>query len=344
MSQVTRDLEEILSESADELRSVVNQSVLMTGGTGFVGSWLTHSWNFACRRMKGKGMLTIVSRQPEAFEKVNNLESGRVRFIKGDIRTFRAESGSQFDLVIHAATPARASLNNESPSEMTRIILDGQANLLEQISTGPAPRLLFTSSGAIYGSQPANVDLVPETQLTGPDVLNPQSAYHEGKRMAETMLAIAASENVVRPLIARLFAFCGPFLPLDEHFAVGNFIRDALAGGPIIVNGDGTTVRSYQYPTDMVRWLWAIAERGLTARAYNVGSDTGMTISEVARNVALISGCSRVEIRGTPDPTRPTDRYVPSVARARDELGLSNHIPFIEGLRRTIEWHKEVSA
>jgi dTDP-glucose 4,6-dehydratase len=341
VSQLGRDLEEILSVSEIDLHSIVNKSVLMTGGTGFVGSWLTESWNHACRRLKGKGRLTILSRDPKAFEDEHNLDSGQVGFVSGDVRSFRIPPGTKFDLIVHAATPARATLNNNRPAEMLDIILGGQENLLNQISTGSSPRLVFTSSGAVYGPQPATVQRISEEQLTGPDVLNPHAAYHEGKRMAEMLLSIAASEGIVQPLIARLFAFHGPFLPLNEHFAIGNFIRDALAGGPIVVNGDGTTVRSYQYPTDMVSWLWAIAERAHACHAFNVGSDEGMSMREIAQTVASVSGVADVDVRGTPDPTRDVDRYIPSINRATTELGLINRVPFTEGLRRTLVWHKE---
>lgn len=341
MSQLGHDLEEILSVSEIDLRSIVNKSVLMTGGTGFVGSWLTESWNHACRRLKGKGRLTILSRNPKAFEDEHNLDSGQIEFISGDVRSFRVARGTNFDLIVHAATPARATLNSNRPAEMLDIILGGQENLLNQIANGNSPRLVFTSSGAVYGPQPAIVQKISEEQLTGPDVLNPRAAYHEGKRMAEMLLSIAASEGIVKPLIARLFAFHGPYLPLNEHFAIGNFIRDALEGGPIIVNGDGTTVRSYQYPTDMVSWLWAIAERAQMCRAYNVGSDEGMSMREIAQTVASVSAVADVDVRGTPDPSRDLDRYVPSINRATTELGLINRVPFIEGLRRTLAWHKE---
>jgi len=341
VSQLGHDLEEILSVSEIDLRSIVNKSVLMTGGTGFIGSWLTESWDHACRQLRGKGRLTIVSRDPAAFVSEHSLDSGRVEFISGDVRSFKVAQGTNFDLVVHAATPARATLNNNRPAEMLDIILGGQENLLRQVTNGTSPRLLFTSSGAVYGPQSPTIDRISEDQLSGPDTLNPRSAYHEGKRMAEMLLSIAASEGVVQPLIARLFAFHGPYLPLNEHFAIGNFIRDALTGGPIVVNGDGTTVRSYQYPTDMVSWLWAIAERAQACRAYNVGSDEGMSMREIAQSVAAAAGISEVDVRGTPDPTRAIDRYVPSIDRSNTEMGLSNRVSFTEGLTRTLRWHKE---
>lgn len=340
MSQVSDDLNQILETSADTARSLADQSVLLTGGTGFVGSWLTRAWSHAAARMNGRGRLVIVSRDPQAFVRSHGPLSDHISFISGDIRTFELAGAGSFDLVIHAATPARATINSGSPGEMLSIILDGQKNLIRQLEGTNRPRLLFTSSGAVYGPQPVGVDRVAETQLTGPDPMNPLSAYHEGKRMAELMLAIATREGIIDAVVARLFAFVGPFLPLDEHFAIGNFIRDGLAGGPIIVKGDGTTVRSYQYPTDMVSWLWKIAAHGTSQSAYNVGSDHALSMREIASAAGFATGVSDVRVLGVPDKSRPVDRYVPNIDKARNELGLNNLIDFDEAVQRTVRWHR----
>ena len=340
MSQVSKDLDQILSETESSLRKVTSQSVLLTGGTGFVGTWLTQSWASAARRFGASGRLVILSRDPENFVRQHRPFPDQVSFIRGDIRSLDLVGHGSFDLVLHAATPARATINSDSPGEMLSIILDGQRNLIEQVTRSGRPRVLFTSSGAIYGPQPVDVDRVAETQLTGPDPLNPLAAYHEGKRMAELLLSIAAKQGDIEAVIARLFAFVGPYLPLDEHFAVGNFIRDGLAGGPIVVKGDGLTVRSYQYPTDMVRWLWTLADIARPQRAYNVGSDQGYSMREIATAVGDACGVSDVQVLGVPDATKPIDRYVPNIERARDDLGLRNNVDFIEAIRRTITSHK----
>jgi nucleoside-diphosphate-sugar epimerase len=186
---------------------------------------------------------------------------------------------------------------------------------------------------------------VPEDFPGGPDPLDRCNAYAEGKRAAEFLCGLAASDPIepVKVSIARCFAFVGPHLPLDVHFAIGNFIRDALAGGPIRVSGDGTPYRSYLYAADLAEWLITILLRGRPGRAYNVGSEQGLSIKHLAGYVATHAASflgiviPHVTIAMPSHASQRVERYVPSCFRARGELGLLPRVPLNEALMRTME-------
>jgi dTDP-glucose 4,6-dehydratase len=141
--------------------------------------------------------------------------------------------------------------------------------------------------------------------------------------------------------IARCFAVAGPKLPLNEHYAIGNFMRDSLCGDEIIVTGDGTPRRSFLYLADLAWWLWIILTDGKPGRAYNVGSDESVSIGDLARMIG--EACSPpvpVKILTEPVPGAEPHSFVPSVKRALKELGLHARIRLDEAIERTLKWHK----
>jgi nucleoside-diphosphate-sugar epimerase len=336
-----RDLKGVLESAGDDLRELGNARVLITGGTGFIGTWMIETYLAASEAFGLRGELSVLSREPAAFTEEYPLLANhpRLRLVRGDVRALPGDLGT-FDVIIHAATPASAQVNDDTPNLMLDTIVTGMRSVVDLAeASGPIP-FLFTSSGAVYGLQPPTLSHVDEAYTGGPDPLDPRNAYHEGKRLAELLGAIAHERLGTKVKIARLFAFVGPRLPIDRHFAIGNFIGDVLAGRPLVVQGDGTPVRSYLYAADMTTWLWRILLRAPAGRAYNVGSEQAVTISETAHAVAdAADRATTVEIRQRPGSSLP-HRYVPSTARARNELGLNETVPLADGITRTLAWHR----
>ncbi len=184
----------------------------------------------------------------------------------------------QFSHVIHAATEASAKLNGDAPLVMFDTIVDGTRRVLQFSLSHSVGRFLFVSSGAVYGNQPSHLTHISESFAGGPDPLDRASAYAEGKRAAELLCAVTASPSL-ETTVARCFAFVGPYMQLDAHFAIGNFIADALGGGPVHVKGDGSPFRSYLYASDLAVWLWTMLFKGRSGRAYNVGSEDALSIA-----------------------------------------------------------------
>jgi len=124
-------------------------------------------------------------------------------------------------------------------------------------------------------------------------------------------------------VVARCFAFVGEDLPLDVHFAIGNFIRDALWAEEIVVNGDGTPIRSYLDQRDLSRWLLALLHEGRAGEAYNVGSDQAICIGDLAHLVRdLLSPGKPVRVLGKPVDNAERNRYVPDINKIGRDLGL----------------------
>jgi len=334
------DIRHVLAQLSDEdWRSLSGRRIFMTGGTGFVGKWLLATLVEANRRF-GLGVITtVLSRDPEAFRAsapfLANAEG--VHWVSGDVRNFAFPEG-QFDTVIHAATDVTAKAE---PEEIFDTCLAGTRRVLD-LAVGAGTRdFLLISSGAVYGRQPPEVARVPETHAGAPDPLVHGSAYGEGKRVSEWLCAAAGVRTGIRVRSARCFAFVGPYLPLDKHFAIGNFVGAALEGREIVIQGNGTPLRSYLYAADMAAWLWAVLIKGRPGAAYNVGSDTEISIGDLAHRVArLLDSSSCVRIMGKPDPEVPVERYVPDTQLALTELCLAAPIPLDEAITRTASWHR----
>ena len=166
-----------------------------------------------------------------------------------------------------------------------------------------------------------------------------RTAYGEGKKLSELLCAEYSLRYGIETKIDRGFAFVGPYLPTNLNFAIGNFVRDALSGGPIKVSGDGTPFRSYLYAADLAAWHWTILLRGVSNRPYNVGSSQELTIADTAHAVARALGDkAQVQIAKTPIAGQPAQRYVPDISRAVNELQLHQWTPLEKGIRSMALW------
>ncbi len=336
------DLDHVLGATGNLWEELRGKKIFITGGTGFFGCWLLESFIHANARLGLNASATVLTRNPDAFrQKAPHLFSEKsVNCVTGDVRTFDFPEG-QFSYIIHAATDASARLNTQDPFLMFETIVEGTKRVLEFSRRCETEKLLLTSSGAVYGRQPSELMHVPEEFQGGPDSTAAQSAYGEGKRVSELLCAIHHERYGLKTKIARCFAFVGPYLPLDIHFAIGNFIRDAMTGGPVKVKGDGTPFRSYMYAADLAIWLWTILFKGEACRPYNVGSEYAMSIGELAFAVAeCVKPTVPVAIEKTAMLGRPPQRYVPSIKRASSELGLKIEIQLDDAIKRTIAWYQ----
>ena len=309
------------------------RSVLVLGGTGFVGRSLLSQLS------ESDNKVTIFSRKPRVGANTDGVDCAY-----GDIRS-DITLAPVFDVIIHAATDASADLNSNSPLDMFLTCVEGMQSVVrfcEKHKTPPV--LLFTSSGGVYGDLPSAQESFPENDRLSAPSYSVGSAYAEGKRAAEFILAEAGARGVCDARLARLFAFSGIHLPLDRHFAMGNFIRDAVRQQHIVINGDGSAIRSYLDQADMAEWLLASIEKGNSHSTYHVGSERAISIHELADLVAsrykLLTEieCS-FEVKRRSSPLDGVSRYVPSTKFTRAELQVSEKIKLETSIDRMLLHH-----
>lgn len=334
------DLDLMLNIRPEMWNVLYNKSIFIAGGTGFLGIWILTALKEAQTRNDQAISLTVLSRNPEAFLLKNPefRDQGWLQFVQGDVETFPFPD-QKFDFVIHAATEASVKLNLEQPIKMLDNNVLGTRRMLDFAVHCQAARFLYTSSGAVYGEQPGDLTHIPEDYQGAPDVLKANAAYGEGKRVGELLCNLYARKHDFSVTIARCFAFAGPYLPIDSHFAIGNFVRDGIRQSDISIAGDGRPRRSYLYAADLVVWLLVILLYGKSGEAYNVGSDEDLSIEELANQVSgSFRPSPKVKILGK----RTSDRipkYVPLVDKARKELGLVVYTPLTEVINRMISFY-----
>jgi dTDP-glucose 4,6-dehydratase len=316
--------------------------ILLTGGSGFVGKWMLQIAQIAQENSATKIEIVVPTRQLAADHVQTAVAIGcpNVSWVEGDFLSDHLDLG-QIDMIIHTATPASAQLNAENPAEMLRINVEAMESVLRYASDNKP--LLFTSSGAVYGTQPQSVSHITEGNVEPNPPSEQLNAYAQGKRIAERMCREAGSSGQCSPIIARLFAFGGKYLPRDTHFAIGNFIQNALDQQPIAIQGDGRARRSYLYGADMATWLWCALAHDSDEKAapFHIGSEHSVSILELAHAVATVSGellnyVPEITVAKEIDLSESVHQYVPANSDTRKALRVSEWASLAEVIRRTM--------
>lgn len=333
------DLTHVLDHTRDVWGELRGARLFITGASGFVGSWLLETLLHANDELKlGIGVTALVRDRDQFTRRFPHLTAhGALSFHLGDVREVRLPAHT-FTHFVHSASASPPGMNADQPGEVTDIIERGTERVVEEAEAVNGARFLQVSSGSVYGVQPPDVVRIEESFNGVADSGVPAQRFGAVKRRAELRGGAAVARGVGF-VSARMFALMGPRLPLDGQFAIGNFFGDALVGRVIRLTGDGAPVRSWMYAADMAAWCWTLLVRGTPGTAYNVGTEEEHTLWDGAHRVAaLASPPVGVERALEPDAASLPSRYVPSIRRGREELGLDAWIPFDDALRRTWDW------
>jgi len=325
------------------------QTLLLTGGTGFFGRSILDAFRRDLLAPFGIGRVIALARHASRMRTESpELCGAGVELIDADV--LKVSSIFDADVVIHAAASSDARRYRSSPDEEEKIIVEGTRRVCEAIAKSRhRPQLLYVSSGAVYGRQPPGVAALAEDAPQIDDATSGKEAYTLGKRAAEVIVRELTESSHVPSRIARCFAFVGPWLPRDQHFAIGNFLGNALRGESIEVRARHPVIRSYLHADDLAVWLLRIATADLDGcEVFNVGSDEAVSIRELATMVAKIGGVAvslpEMSPRETGDSIAQVDRYVPDISKARRELGLAVTIPLRVAVECTLDALKEMTS
>ena len=342
LEQVRSDTDTVLAGRTDLLKPLAGAHLVITGGTGFLGTWLLELIAALNTDHQFNTRVTIYSRSAPDFVRRHKHLGARkeFRFLEGDIR-FMTELPHETHYVIHAAALTDRRLFASNPTAVGEVNSLGSVRLLRAASLLEDLRnVLLVSSGLVYGPQALTVERINENYAGGFPCDNANAIYAESKRFAEAFAASFVSETKIPLVIARPFAFVCPYPSLELPWAVTDFIRDSLAGRPIKIMGDGATVRSLMYASDFAYWTLAALVRGQARHSYNIGSPEPVDLLSLARMITQ---------HFTPPPDIQTKvgqsgheatRLVPCVNKAGRELGVQLTVPLADAIQKTINWHR----
>jgi dTDP-glucose 4,6-dehydratase len=331
------DLIAISDAMKSDYQKLRGKKIFLTGATGFIGKNLVESilW------MNEKNSLNIeilaISRDPERFYKEypHFKKHAQFKLYQGDVcDNLNGLPIEKIDFVIHAATDV---IQQISPKKILQACSDGTSNILSFSEKLGCKHFLLLSSGAVYGKSPDASIKFPESYIGGVDLVSPKSAYELGKQLSE-WLTQQTGTNGTKVKIARCFAFVGPYLPLDQHFAIGNFIGASLQGKHIEIRGDGTPLRTYLYTSDLCIWLLKILLSDNSNNVFNVGGDEIVSIGELANTVKDILN-PEINVNIHQAPIGAIEVYVPDLHRIGLELNLTPTVNLRDAIRRTANWN-----
>lgn len=327
------DLSEIASNLSKVTHELQNTKIMILGGTGFIGSWLTRSLLFLNREYELGIDLTLSTRDLKSAEaKFSYWGRDSLKFIEMDLAKFNSIPLEGITHVIHGATSSTKISGAGNSEQVFNSTVNGVKSIIHSKPFGgSAIKIVHLSSGAVYGR--TNSEILKEIEIpteTNSSLTN----YAQAKVEAERILCEATSQELVIGANPRLFAFFGPGLVMNEHFAIGNFLADALNKRKIFLSGNPATTRSYLYPTDLVTWILQILINPVN-RPIHVGSENAISMMELAEKVNKLMNNQGIKAS---NPEAEVNHYVPSTKETRKIYSTTESVSLEEGLIRWIKF------
>jgi len=331
---VNFELLKLSRHEIERLNPLRGQTILVTGGTGYVGKWIYYFVKHLNNQYELDIKLILVARGIDGpFNIEINLQSF-VSFIRSDIRQIK-NLPAHINYIIHAASSPDNRLYMSNPIDSIDIITSGTKQLFEaSLELDGLKNILNLSSGQIYGA--VNSDHITEDDFGSLNVGNIGSIYSEAKRYSETLSLAYRTIHKLPIVQVRPFAFVGPLMDLNMPWAINNFVRDAIKFSKIKIVGNGSPIRSYMYPADMVYWILVMLIYGKTGQAYNLGSNEGVSLFDLAKKIKNILG-EKIDIEVL-NMNESNFTFVPDISKVNKEFNLTIKVDFDTALKNTINW------
>ncbi|GAB7127199.1 NAD(P)-dependent oxidoreductase [Silvimonas sp. JCM 19000] len=313
--------------------AIAARTLLVIGGTGFFGKSILDAFIAGALTPWQIGRVIVLARHASALPtRFAEFAAPGIEYIDADIAC--CDTLPAADIVIHAAASTDARDYLARPATERQNILAGTLNYCRLAPLFHAhSQIVYASSGAVYGPLEALIPVSEDAPLRDIDAMpEGKQPYAAAKRDAEQAIK-ALGQAGLRVSIARCFAFIGRWLPRDQHFAIGNFIQNGLDGVPIVVKATHPVYRSYMHADDLVTWLMHIAAASAAdCPAFNVGSDQALTMAHIAGQVAQHFN---VPLQMAESTGAAIDWYVPSIDKARQQLGLTLRFDLAQAIAAT---------
>ena len=337
---INNDIDEIITRTRDILDQLANKHIVLTGGRGFLGRYLTEIF-FKYNEILDKPIkLTVIDNLSVSGKLgITWPNYSNFKFIKADASK-KIHLGKDVDFIVHAAGIASPYYYRSKPLETLDVAVNGLRNVLNSASENNA-KIIFFSSSEIYGDPDPKFVPIKETYRGNVNTMGPRACYDEGKRLGETLCYIYKNSFNVDINIIRPFNIYGPGMQQNDYRILPNFASNIKCNIPLNIYGSGNQTRTYCYITDAIVGFLKVILNGVSGEVYNIGnSKPEISVIELFEIIQKIFPSTQRSNVDYPDsyPADEPQRRCPDISKAQNHLNFIPNVDIEDGIKRFLTW------